>query len=56
MTPTLAADFPFDKVPAEGRGTVEPTVTPESPEITDRVLVQRTQAGDPTGSSACSTT
>ena len=47
MTPTLAADFPFDKVQAE-RGTMEPTVTPETHEITDRVLVERTQAGDPT--------
>jgi len=48
MTTTLAADFAFDKVPAETRGTMEPTATPESQEITDRVLVQRTQAGDPT--------
>jgi len=47
MTPTLTADFPFDKVQAERRG-MEPTVKPESLEITDRVLVERTQAGDPT--------
>ena len=47
MTPALAASLPFDKVPVEG-GTVEPVATPESQEITDRVLVQRTQAGDPT--------
>ena len=48
MTPTLAADFPFDKVPVERRGSMEPTAEPESLEITDRVLVERTQAGDPT--------
>ena len=47
MTPALAASLPFDKVPAE-RGGMEPVATPESQEITDRVLVQRTQAGDPT--------
>ena len=47
MTPTLAASFPFDKVTAE-RGSMEPTVQPESPQITDRVLVERAQAGDPT--------
>ena len=47
MTPALAASLPFDKVPAE-RGSMEPVATPESQEITDRVLVQRTQAGDPT--------
>src|SRR5476651_112588 len=48
MTTTLAADFSFDKVPAERRGSMEPTAAPETQEITDRVLVQRTQAGDPT--------
>ena len=49
MTPTLAASFPFDKVPAE-RGSMEPTESAktESQEITDRVLVERAQAGDPT--------
>ena len=47
MTPTLAAAFHFDKVQAE-RGSMEPTVKPESQEITDRVLVERAQAGDPT--------
>src|SRR5271168_2791500 len=47
MTTTLAASFPFDKVQAERSG-MEPTVKPESQEITDRVLVERTQAGDPT--------
>ncbi len=47
MTPALAAHLPLDKVPAE-RGSMEPAVTPESQEITDRILVQRTQAGDPT--------
>jgi RNA polymerase sigma-70 factor (ECF subfamily) len=48
MTPALAADFPFDKVPAETKASMDPTAAPETPEITDRVLVQRTQAGDPT--------
>ena len=49
MTPTLAAAFPFDKVQAERR-SMEPTdsVKPESQAITDRVLVERSQAGDPT--------
>ena len=49
MTPTLAASFPFDKVQAE-RGSMEPieSAKPESQEITDRVLVERAQAGDPT--------
>lgn len=49
MTTTLAAAFPFDKVAAE-RGSMEPTESakPESQEITDRLLVERTQAGDPT--------
>ena len=47
MTTTLAAALPFDKVQTE-RGSMEPTATPESQEITDRVLVERTQAGDPT--------
>jgi len=47
MTTTLAAALPFDKVQTE-RGSMEPTVKPESQEITDRVLVERTQAGDPT--------
>jgi len=47
MTPALAASLPFDKVPVE-RGSMDPVATPESQEITDRVLVQRTQAGDPT--------
>ena len=49
MTPTLAAVFHFDKVQTE-RGSMEPTdvAKPESQEITDRVLVERTQAGDPT--------
>src|SRR5471032_2602510 len=47
MTPSLAASFPFDKVQAE-RGSMEPTATPESQEIADRVLVERAQAGDPT--------
>jgi RNA polymerase sigma-70 factor (ECF subfamily) len=49
MTPTLAASFPLDKVQAE-RGSMEPTESAktESQEITDRVLVERAQAGDPT--------
>src|ERR1700722_14141979 len=47
MTTTLAAAPPFDRVK---RGSMEPndSATPESKEITDRVLVERTQAGDPT--------
>jgi len=46
---TLAGAFPFDKVPAKG-GSVEPTDAAKTatPEITDRVLVERSQAGDPT--------
>jgi len=47
MTTTLAAALPFDKVHTE-RGSMEPTAKPESQEITDRVLVERSQAGDPT--------
>ncbi len=47
MTTTLAPAFPFDKVP-EGRGSMDTTAQPEGHEITDRVLVERTQAGDPT--------
>jgi len=45
----LALAMPFDKVPAGGR-SMESTdsATPESQEISDRVLVERTQAGDPT--------
>ena len=44
---SLAITMPLDKVPA---GSMEPTAsaTPESQAITDRVLVERTQAGDPT--------
>src|ERR1700761_803758 len=46
---TLAGAFSYDKVPAKG-GSVEPTeaAKPASPEITDRVLVERAQAGEPT--------
>src|SRR5476651_2432495 len=47
MTTTLAAAFAFPKVQTE-RGSMEPIAKPESPEIADRVLVERTQAGDPT--------
>jgi len=47
MTTTLAATLPFDKVQTE-RGSMEQIATPESQEIADRVLVERTQAGDPT--------
>jgi RNA polymerase sigma factor (sigma-70 family) len=49
MTPTLAATLPFDKVQSE-RGGMEQTdsAMPASQEITDRVLVERAQAGDPT--------
>ena len=48
MTPTLAPAFPFDKVPSERGESMEPTATPGSLEITDRMLVERAQAGDPT--------
>jgi RNA polymerase sigma factor (sigma-70 family) len=49
MTTPLAASFPFDKVAAERRGMDSTdTAKPESQEITDRVLVERAQAGDPT--------
>ena len=46
---TLAGAFPFDKVPAKG-GNVEQadSASAARPEITDRVLVERAQAGDPT--------
>jgi RNA polymerase sigma factor (sigma-70 family) len=46
---TLAGAFSLDSVPAKG-GSVEPSeaVKTPSPEITDRVLVERAQAGDPT--------
>ena len=47
MTTMLAAALPFDKVQTQGR-SMEPTATPESQEIADRVLVERAQAGDPT--------
>jgi RNA polymerase sigma-70 factor (ECF subfamily) len=47
MITTLAAALPSDKVRA---GSMEPTdsTSKESGEITDRVLVERTQGGDPT--------
>ena len=46
---TLAGAFSFDKVPAKG-GSVEPAEAAKTPnpEISDRVLVERAQAGDPT--------
>src|ERR1700683_3762318 len=49
MTTTLAAAPSSDKVTTE-RGSMEPIVsaTPEIPEISDRVLVERAQGGDPT--------
>ena len=49
MTTTLAAAPSSDKVTME-RGSMEPIVaaTPEIPEISDRVLVERAQGGDPT--------
>jgi RNA polymerase sigma-70 factor (ECF subfamily) len=49
LSSDLAAHAPFDKVAAEGR-SMDSTdaATPESQEISDRVLVERTQAGDPT--------
>src|ERR1700729_13592 len=45
----LAVTLPLDKVVAGGR-SMEPTdaATPENQEISDRVLVERAQAGDPT--------
>jgi RNA polymerase sigma-70 factor (ECF subfamily) len=47
MTLTLAAALPSDKVK---RGSMEPndSATTGSEEISDRLLVERTQAGDPT--------
>jgi len=47
MITTLAATLPSDKVRV---GSMEPTesTSKESGEITDRVLVERTQGGDPT--------
>ena len=47
MTTSLAGVFPLDKAPAE-RASAAPASKPESLEIADRVLVERTQAGDPT--------
>jgi RNA polymerase sigma-70 factor (ECF subfamily) len=49
MTTALAATRPSDKVSSERR-SMEPilSATPEIPEISDRVLVERTQGGDPT--------
>ena len=46
---TLAGAFSFDKVPAKG-GSVEPAEAAKTPnpEISDRVLIERSQAGDPT--------
>src|SRR6202453_2338518 len=48
MTTSLAATPPSDMV-QKGR-SMEPTdaATPGSPQISDRVLVERTQGGDPT--------
>lgn len=43
----LAPTLPSDKVP-EGRRSMESSAKPEKEEISDRVLVERTQAGDPT--------
>ena len=49
MINPLAAPFPFDKVPAKGREMDSTdSAKPDSPVITDRVLVERSQAGDPT--------
>jgi RNA polymerase sigma factor (sigma-70 family) len=47
MTPSLAATPPPDKVPV---GSMEPneSATPGSEEISDRLLVERSQGGDPT--------
>jgi RNA polymerase sigma factor (sigma-70 family) len=47
MTTSLAAIFPLDKLSAE-RSDAAPVAKPESPEIADRILVERSQAGDPT--------
>src|SRR5271163_4282873 len=49
MTTFLAATSSSDMVKSE-RGSMEQTESakPESPAITDRVLIERTQAGDPT--------
>jgi RNA polymerase sigma-70 factor (ECF subfamily) len=46
---TLAGAFPFDKVPAKGGSVEQPDSAPTArPEISDRALVERAQAGDPT--------
>ena len=47
LSSDLAGAVPFDKVGPEGR-SMEESVKPEGQEISDRVLVERTQAGDPT--------
>jgi RNA polymerase sigma factor (sigma-70 family) len=47
LSSDLAVTAPLDNVVA-GRRSMEESAKPESPEISDRVLVERTQAGDPT--------
>jgi RNA polymerase sigma-70 factor (ECF subfamily) len=47
LSSDLAVAVPLDKVVA-GRRSMEESAKPESQEISDRVLVERTQAGDPT--------
>ena len=45
MITTLAASTPCDKVKG---GSMEPTESAKPAEVTDRMLVERTQGGDPT--------
>lgn len=45
MITTLAASMPSDKVKG---GSMEPTESAKPAEVTDRMLVERTQGGDPT--------
>lgn len=47
LSSDLAVGVPFDRL-ATGRRSMEESATPETQEISDRVLVERTQAGDPT--------
>jgi RNA polymerase sigma-70 factor (ECF subfamily) len=47
LSSNLAVAAPLDNV-VDGRRSMEQSATPESQEISDRVLVERTQAGDPT--------
>jgi RNA polymerase sigma-70 factor (ECF subfamily) len=48
MPTSLAGALPFDNAPEKSATDTAAPAKPSSPEITDRVLVERAQAGDPT--------